>query len=226
MEAIRRCVQGLSPKAEFAIVTIGAFGFSILASLLAAVFPKPTPPISENALELLLKYESIILLILGAFLYLRGWTLRRLGIRITAKDSLIGVGLAAAVYGAFLSMWWVAVYMGIRPSFAGSYQEVAAHGLNWLTVVATSILNPFYEEIFLCGYIVTVAKTSSRVTAGINLSVAIRLMCHLYQGSIGVLEIIPMGLVFTLWYARTGRLWPVLVAHALFDATGLLHFLA
>jgi len=224
MRAIRRWVQALSPKTEFAIVIVGAFGLSIAGSLLVVAFPKPTPPISESVLERLLKYEAIILLVLGAFLYLRGWTLKRLGIRVTSKDSLIGAGLALAAYIAFVLMAWLAIMVGMPPRFAGNYQEVVARGLNWLTVVGVSILNPVYEETFLCGYIVTVAKASGRVTAGVNLSVAIRLVCHLYQGGIGVLGIIPLGLVFTWWYARTGRLWPVLVAHVLFDAVGLLRF--
>jgi membrane protease YdiL (CAAX protease family) len=77
----------------------------------------------------------------------------------------------------------------------------------------------------LCEFIVTAAKKYNRSTAGINVSVAVRVLYHLYQGSIGVLGIIPVRLIFALWYARTGRLWPVFVAHALFDAIGLLQFL-
>ena len=31
-------------------------------------------------------------------------------------------------------------------------------------------------------------------------------------------------LVLALWYARTGRLWPVIVAHAVTDFAALLHY--
>jgi uncharacterized protein len=59
---------------------------------------------------------------------------------------------------------------------------------------------------------------------GVNVSVAIRLVYHLYQGAIGVVTIIPFGLIVTWWYARTGKLWPILVAHAAIDFMGLLQF--
>jgi len=58
------------------------------------------------------------------------------------------------------------------------------------------------------------------------MSLAIRLTCHLYQGAAGVIGIVPLGFIFTYWYARTGRLWPVVLAHALFDVAGLWPYLA
>jgi membrane protease YdiL (CAAX protease family) len=33
--------------------------------------------------------------------------------------------------------------------------------------------------------------------------------------------IIPLGFIFAYWFARTGRLWPVILAHAIFDFIGL-----
>ena len=59
--------------------------------------------------------------------------------------------------------------------------------------------------------------------AGVHVSVAIRLLYHLYQGAIAI-GVVPFGLIFALWYRRTGRLWPVIVAHALTDFAALLHF--
>jgi len=41
-----------------------------------------------------------------------------------------------------------------------------------------------------------------------------------------VIGIVPLGFIFTYWYARTGRLWPVVLAHALFDVAGLWPYLA
>jgi membrane protease YdiL (CAAX protease family) len=58
----------------------------------------------------------------------------------------------------------------------------------------------------------------------VNVSVALRLVCHLYQGTLGVLSVIPVGLIFAYWYVRTGRLWPLIVAHALLDFISLAAF--
>jgi hypothetical protein len=42
-------------------------------------------------------------------------------------------------------------------------------------------------------------------------------------GQTGV-DRIPFGLLVTWWYARTGKLWPILVAHAVIDLMSLLQF--
>jgi uncharacterized protein len=82
-------------------------------------------------------------------------------------------------------------------------------------------VNPFFEELFVCGYLITVAKESGRPALGVNASIAVRLAYHLYQGGVGVLGIIPLGMIFAFWFSKTGRLWPVVVAHALADFEGL-----
>jgi uncharacterized protein len=82
-----------------------------------------------------------------------------------------------------------------------------------------------FEEVFVCGYIVTIAKDAGRLAVGVNASVAIRLAYHLYEGSAGVMMAVPVGLIFALWFSRTGRLWPVVVAHALIDIAALASFI-
>ena len=49
----------------------------------------------------------------------------------------------------------------------------------------------------------------------------IRIAYHLYQGSAGVVSIVPMGLAYAWLYARTGRLWPLVLAHVLLGAWAL-----
>lgn len=48
-----------------------------------------------------------------------------------------------------------------------------------------------------------------------------RVAIHAYQGQMALVGITPMAVVFTCYFARTGRLWPVVVAHAIGDAAGL-----
>lgn len=58
---------------------------------------------------------------------------------------------------------------------------------------------------------------------GIALFVSIRLLYHLYQGPAGVIAINPMGLLFAFVYHRWHRLWPLVFAHGLLDALGILN---
>jgi uncharacterized protein len=84
------------------------------------------------------------------------------------------------------------------------------------------LINPFFEEVFVCGYVMTALKRADNPWAAINTSVAIRMLYHLYQGPKGVLSIIPFGLIFGFSYARTGRLWPLVIAHSIADLLALL----
>ncbi len=84
-------------------------------------------------------------------------------------------------------------------------------------MIAVSIINPIFEETFVCGYVVSVLKERADVTTAVTISTAIRLLYHLYQGPIAFISIIPFGLVLGYSYAGTGRLWPVIVAHGLGD---------
>ncbi len=49
----------------------------------------------------------------------------------------------------------------------------------------------------------------------------LRLAYHLYQGAFRLFGIIAFSAIFTLWFAKKGRLWPLIIAHAIIDFTGL-----
>jgi membrane protease YdiL (CAAX protease family) len=98
------------------------------------------------------------------------------------------------------------------------------HGIPLWVVITNTIVNPLFEEVFETGYVVAALKRDNNPWLAINASVAIRLACHLYQGPLGVLSIIPTGLILAFWFARTGRLWPVILAHAAMDLIAILHY--
>jgi membrane protease YdiL (CAAX protease family) len=52
-------------------------------------------------------------------------------------------------------------------------------------------------------------------------SAALRLLAHGYQGPLALVTVLPVGILFTLYYARTWRIWPVIVAHAFQDTLAL-----
>ena len=82
----------------------------------------------------------------------------------------------------------------------------------------------FFEELFVCGYLISALKEKRGFAMAVNASAALRISYHLYQGTIGVLTIVPMGLIFAYWYARTGRLWPLIVAHATMNLIALMAY--
>jgi len=152
-----------------------------------------------------------------AFLRLRGWSLKRIGLRVTASETLVGFGLALLNELAFYAVLLGFAIAAPELTQALATSEAKPGGFGLLTVIVLSIVNPMFEEVFVCGYVVTVLKERADASTAISISIAIRLMYHLYQGAVAFLSIIPFGFVLAWWYARTGRLWPVIVAHGLAD---------
>ncbi len=222
---MRSAIRALSFKTEMWIVLGGAFGIFVLGALVA-VFngSAPPPSISESGLRSLLIYEAIVLLLLGGFLYTRDWTFARIGLRPTPIDTLIGLGLAAAVYASYLMLWVAVSALHLEPTYLGGSSSLVKGGLTLPVVIVACCVNAVFEEVFVCGYLITAAREKGRLSAGVNGSIALRLAYHLYQGGMGVVGVIPFGLICALWYARTSRLWPVIIVHLVIDLIGLMAF--
>lgn len=159
--------------------------------------------------------------VLALFLRARGWTLQRLGLAPSWRDSGLGVALALASYVGYALLWIVTISLWPRVGQVARATHLIGGTLQWLNVLLVSLVNPVYEEVFLCGYVVAALRERVGVTAAINASAGLRVFCHFYQGALGVLGIVPMALLFAYWYARTARLWPLIVAHAILDLAGL-----
>jgi len=223
---MRQFLQKLPLPVEFLLVVLGAFGLLILVSLLQMFRPIAPTAISDDGLNSVVRYEVIVLAVLATFLHLRGWTLERLGIRITLRDTLIG--LALVLVAELIGMGALALIEPMSPPLAAMIENAgAASGtLGILSVLTFSIVNPIFEETFVCGYIVAALRGHSEPWTAINTSVAIRLLYHLYQGPAAAIGIVPFGLILAYWYARSGRLWPAITAHAAANLLDLGRFVA
>jgi len=216
-----RYVRALSPTAEFAIVIVGAFGLFIFASFEQAFSPRPWVDLSDAQIRSVLVYESVILVALSMFLHVRGWTPQRIGLEPHPRDFPAGLALAVAVHVAFLAAWLLTSSIFLQLTQPISSSTSVGPTLSLVNVMTVSVVNPLFEEMFVCGYVVSALRDRPSLWTAINVSAAIRLLYHLYQGALGVLTIVPTGLIFAYWYARTGRLWPAILAHALLNFIAL-----
>jgi hypothetical protein len=255
---MRDRIRRLSWKVELAIVLCLAFGWTVPSTLHALFDPssiahRATPPVTDTALWGTIIFELVILSLLALFLRLRGWTLSRLGLHPTLGGCLQGLGLALAAYGLYVlfAMTISSVWPQIADTLVAT--KLVGDDISWITVGIASLLNPIYEEVFVCGYVISVltavstdetpagaaaaeaaadmehvrvegsqaitpiAPPIATIATAINLSAGIRLSYHLYQGVAGVLAIVPLGLLFATWFARTRQLWPLIVAHMILD---------
>jgi len=222
---MKEFLRALSGRAEFLIVVSGAFGLFLLSNLVLLFDPSglsSLPPITNDELRGTIYYELVALALLGGFLNARKWTLERLGFAIDLRDTAIGVGLAAVVY--LMTALIELIAAGAAPGMVEAAAKLlrVSEPLGLGTVALTSIVNSIFEEVFVCAYVITALKERRGMAMAVNVSVGLRVAYHVYQGVFGALTIAPVGLLFAYWYVRSGRLWPVIVAHGVLDFIGLM----
>ncbi|KRA21120.1 MULTISPECIES: type II CAAX endopeptidase family protein [unclassified Lysobacter] len=214
-------IRSLSPRSEFVVVIGLAFGWALLSSLQSVLSGAPAQTdaaytFSAADLWSVLIVELTVIAMLGYFLRLRGWTMAHFGPPAQAGDAVPALVLVAASILSYQLLATLALSSGTALKPAQTTPDVG-----WTAILATSAVNGFYEEIFVCGYVLVALRERWGLWPAIHVSTAIRVAYHLYQGSAGVLGIVPLGLLFAGWYARTGRLWPVILAHVLLDVIAL-----
>lgn len=221
-----KLLRYLSPKDEIIIVTVAAFGYSVVASIWGALTFEPGAPLFFGPdLKFLVLDELLILAVLAGFLRVRGWTFDLIGLGPDIRETFTGLGLAISVEVLARVLWLFVALSSSHVLDAGRTFNPVEGKIDPIVLIVVSVINPIYEELFLCGYLVTALKERLGPWAAINISVGIRLVCHLYQGIVGIIFIVPTGLIFTYWYARRGRLWPLIVAHVLLDFFPLLPYM-
>ena len=209
----------LSPPAESTLVISIAFGWFIIASFALVLNPTTSPPISNAHLLGLLILEPILAVLALLVLKAQG-NLNWYGLRPTRKGAAQGLALVIVTYAVYVLVYWMA-YPFFPDALRPRNDALVAPDLIFSLVVAISIVNGLFEEFFVSGYLITTLKKWKDPWFAINASVTVRLLYHLYQGPPGVISILVVGSIFAYWYDRTGRLWPLVVAHALLDFIGV-----
>jgi membrane protease YdiL (CAAX protease family) len=213
-EAIRR----LPPGVEFLVVVTWAFGLPIFASIMSLAAPSAgRSSVFTNAeLFAAIIFEVIQLGFLAWFLRIRGWTLEKFGLAFSWSGTLVGLALLAVTYALVVGVAHIAqdvFHYDIQGAIDRSPRFDENLSMQLLFLV--SVVNGIAEELFVAGYIITALYPRRGMWVAINVSIVVRLLYHLYQGPIGVLTAVPMGLLYGYLYSRTRQLWPLIVAHVL-----------
>jgi membrane protease YdiL (CAAX protease family) len=228
---MREWVRGLSFRSEFTIVFFVAFGLPLMGTVLSFLAPEwwthGAALITNARLLRTLIFEVVVGSLLWQVLVLRGWTGAQVGLSLVRPWSreflttpVVALGLTVAIYVSYAILLIAAV--SVWPGLIGQTHRLqVAPGLPMGTVLAVALINPVFEEVFVCGYVISSLRGRLGVANAVNVSAAIRVAYHLYQGPIGVLGITPFALIAGVWFARTKRLAPLVLAHALIDFTGL-----
>ena len=138
----------------------------------------------------------MLLLALGWFLRVRGWSVEHFAAYPSGRE----LAMAHRPGGCEAPPVWALPWLLFAPAdtagpaAAGARPELARHPGR------VSIINPLFEELFLCAYMLPfLAKRRGPVVA-VAASLLVRLSFHTYQGPVGLLSIGLVGLVFTIFY--------------------------
>jgi CAAX protease family protein len=224
-ERIRRLPAGV----EFLVVVSWSFGLPIFASIMSlgtsGASGSPTGGalvFNDLALLNIVVFELIQSAFLIWFLRVRGWTLEKFGLSITWRGTGLGWLLLVGTYVLAMGVQTLAQWiMPLEMRMAVQQYPTSDPGVSMQLVFLASTVNGIFEELFVAGYIITALRETRGIWTAINVSTVVRLLYHIYQGPIGVVTIVPLGLLFGFVYARTRQLWPLIFAHVLIDIIAL-----
>ena len=138
-------------------------------------------------------------------------------------DVLGGLGLAALI-----GLPGLALYVAARTLGLNAEVEPSALHQSWWRIpvlILAAFANGFAEEVVVVGYLITRLRQLGLTARGAVLaSAALRGVYHLYQGFGAGLGNLVMGLVFGSVWTRTGRLWPLVIAHGVIDTVAFVGY--
>lgn len=216
---------------EFALVVAVAFGWSILGSVSALLSGRTVGQVgaadsfTSTHLYAVVLVELIALPVIATILYLRGWRLKDFPLSITTKATIIGLVVFVFVWLGELVMNAVstALFDSLRPELErlATYKPSSPPDLIAISVLV--LVNPLFEEVIVCGYVIPVLSARFGQTTAINVSVIIRGLYHLYQGVAMLPFHLLYGLIQAYLFVRLRQLWPLIVSHAALDFMALLY---
>lgn len=214
-------------------VTLGLSGLRSLLSLVDALAstvpldqrqvaidaPQARDPWVDLASQLASGLALVAWASLGLLLLVRsGRGPRAIGLdgRRPGRDAAAAVGL-----GALIGIPGLGFYLLVRAAGLNLTVVPSALDDHWWTVpvlVGSAVANAWAEEVLVVGYLLTVLRRLGvPENRALLIAAVLRGAYHLYQGFGGGVGNLMMGLVFGRVWQRTGRLWPLVGAHALID---------
>ena len=228
-------------RIEIAVVLAVTFGLSAYTALLnlieavllglagqiVALNPRRSPfDLIDLGLNLAWVFQLLAWGALGVYLLWRsGFGPNQIGLSRPRwrPDLLGGLGLAALIGLPGLALYLLSRILGMN----ASVEPAELYDTWWRipVLLLVAFANGWAEEVIVVGFLITrLRQLRVSPVAAVIASSVLRGLYHLYQGFGAGLGNLAMGLVFGYVYVRTGRLWPLIVAHGLIDAVAFVGY--
>ena len=135
---------------------------------------------------------------------------------------------AALGLAALIGMPGLGLYVAGRALGIGVAVVPSELGDTWWRIpvlLAVAFANGWAEEVIVVAFLMTrLRQLGMSPVKALVISSLLRGAYHLYQGFGAGLGNVVMGLVFGYVWQRTGRLWPLIIAHGLIDAVAFVGY--
>jgi len=220
----------LHPVLEFVLILSVSLGYFIVSSYHWATSENSgTTVISYGNYEVLriVAYETVVLIFVLLILKWQKWSLKDFGLSFSIDKITNGLFLFVLNYILYLLLFRAFGSLLLNgASDSGSGPPVAfVVKIDLVPLILFSVFNPLFEEFILVGYVVSAIRNKFGLTTCIILSVGFRLSFHLYQGPVILLSILPMGVIFTVYFWHKRSIIPLVIGHSLMDFLSLFVFM-
>jgi membrane protease YdiL (CAAX protease family) len=172
---------------------------------------------NDSSFAALLVTELVLATAAMAVLRMRGYPLHALYPRPSWSGALSGAGL----YLGTTVLITIVLPLVPHPADTPLADMVAKAHVSLSTLLPIAVVNGTYEEVFLLAYLMRGLRRYGTSTA-LGIALLVRLLYHMYQGPVGALSVVLYGAVVGVYYQRTGRLFPVVLAHVIADTAAFL----
>jgi len=180
---------------------------------------------SNNALLGIAFTEGLLTAGLLPWLLHRGWKPTEAAGSPVPSDVVYGITLSFGTMIFFYAFGMAAsAFSHTARAAATAANPFTGAGVSIRVAVFVAVANGVFEEFLWLVYAIPTISNRLGVRAAAVISAALRLSVHAYQGIYALLGVLPVAIVFTWYYAKTRRVWPVIVAHVFADALAFGYF--
>jgi len=206
-------------------VSFGHFIFASAYSLIAETGSGEFVPIEPRLMGALIS-EAGSLAVLWYVLSGQGRSWKDIGWNFKWMDIPRAVAL---VFGSLFATYliWIPVQKFYYSYFGHYLKQEHMYGLLSFGISGFSIafvcLNPFFEELIVRGYLMSeIFDLGGKGVLAVLISIAVQMSYHLYQGFARGIALTVGFTVYSLYFWKTRRIAPVVLAHFCMNAYSLL----
>jgi membrane protease YdiL (CAAX protease family) len=214
--------------AETIIVCAIAFGPSIVYSLVAiSGGGVSTHYIQGNSQALYtLVHEAAAVALLWWVLAQRRQSLSSWLVPVRGRDVGYAIVLIITSCIAYYGCYYLLYAVGLTSRDTHQQFQEVTHRLFGSRIalgqLGIAVFNPFFEELIVRAYLITMVKQlTGSMHKAVLTSVLVQTSYHLYQGGAGAMSLSLMFLIYSIYYARTGRIHAPLIAHMYQDVSAV-----